>query len=46
VQMRDLFDVIVVKIQEYQIWQTHQVFNFLDVVVLKIKQSQSFLTLQ
>jgi len=45
-QMGDLLDIIVVKIQEDQSRQAHQVFNFLNVVMLKIEQTEAFLTLQ
>ena len=44
VQMRYLFDVIIVQIQEYQSRQAYEIFNFLDVVMLQVQESETFLT--
>ena len=45
-QVRDLFDVVVVKIQEDQSWQTNQVLDFLDVVVLEVQKTKTLLTFE
>ena len=37
--MGNFFDIVVVEVQEYKSWQTYQIFNFLNVVMLEVEET-------
>ena len=45
-EMRYLLNVIVVQVKENQSWQAYKIFNFLDMIVLKVEQAETLLSLK
>ena len=45
-QVGDLLNLVVIEVQEDQIWEGNQVLNLGDMVVLQVQEAETFLSLQ